>query len=263
MRRVRRLAIRLSLSSAAACCALLGATACSSAPSVASPSSSHYSGTAMDRALPAGLEYLPLVDQDGRRVTLQGLKGKTIVLADFLTSCQEVCPLTSAAMQQVVRAVDQAGLADQVVVLEATVDPERDTPARLRAYQQLFGKSPNWHFLTGAPANLAALWRAMGVAYHRTPEPTDQPLPRDWQTGRPLRYDVTHQDVVYLIDARGHERWLAIGAPSGLSEPDLPTAMAGFLNDEGQQNLSSPDPQSWSARDVTHALSELLGVPVG
>jgi protein SCO1/2 len=227
------------------------------------PSSSSYSGTTIDRALPAGVEYLPLVDQDGRRVTLKSLHGKTVVLADFLTSCQEVCPLTSAAMQQVVRAVDRAGLADQVVVLEATVDPERDTPERLRAYQQLFGKTRGWDFLTGTPANLAALWQALGVAYHRTSEPRGEPLPRDWQTGRPLHYDVDHQDVVYVIDAQGRERWLAIGSPGGLARPDLPATMQSFLNDEGQQNLASPDPQSWSASDVTHALSQLLGVPVG
>jgi cytochrome oxidase Cu insertion factor (SCO1/SenC/PrrC family) len=247
---------------AVACCALLCAAACSpSSPGDAATPSS-YSGTTLDRPLPPGVEYLPLVDQDARRVTLKSLRGKTIVLADFLTSCQEVCPLTSATMQQVVRAVDRAGLGGQVVVLEATVDPTRDTPARLRAYQRLFGKTPGWDFLTGTPANLAALWAALGVAYHRTPEPAGAPLPRDWQTGRPLHYDVTHQDVIFLIDAAGHERWVAIGPPGGVTTPDLPPAMAGFLNDEGHQNLASPDPQAWSASDVTKALSQLLGVPV-
>jgi cytochrome oxidase Cu insertion factor (SCO1/SenC/PrrC family) len=243
--------------------ALLGTAGCSGSSGTAGQTPSSYSGTAFDHVLPAGVEYLPLVDQDGRQVTLRSLRGKTVVLADFLTSCQEVCPLTSAAMQQVVHAVDRSGLADQVVVVEATVDPGRDTPQRLRAYQELYGKRPGWEFLTGTPANLAALWHALGVAYHRSPEPTGEPLPRDWLTGHPLHYDVTHQDVVYLIDAEGHERWLAIGTPTGLTQPDLPTAMAGFLNEEGRQNLTAPDAESWSAADVTHALSELLGVPVG
>jgi len=220
IRQVLRSVVRALLSSAAVATTLLCATACSSAPSTPTPSASAYAGTSIDRALPPGVQYLPLVDQNGRRVTLAALKGKTIVLADFLTTCQEVCPLTSAAMQQVAAAIDRAGLTDQVVVLEATVDPERDTPRRLRAYQELFGKSPGWNFLTGTPANLAALWHALGVEYHRTPEPKGQPLPRDWETGRRLHYDVTHQDVVYVIDGNGHERWLAIGSPGGLTQPD-------------------------------------------
>jgi len=50
------------------------------------------------------------------------------------------------------RAVRVAGLGNQVVFIEATVDPERDTPARLRAYTKEF--EADWPLLTGTPANL-------------------------------------------------------------------------------------------------------------
>jgi cytochrome oxidase Cu insertion factor (SCO1/SenC/PrrC family) len=255
--------VRLAVAAAITGCVLLASAGCSSASNHATSSTpSAYSGTTVDRELPSSITHVPLTDQAGRVFTLGSLKGKTVVLADFLTSCQEVCPLTSAAMQQVVRSVDRAGLGGQVVVLEATVDPQRDTPSRLLAYQALFGAQRGWTFATGTPAHMARLWRGLGVAYHRTPEPSGAAAAKDWQTGRPLRYDVDHQDVVYVIDASGHERWLAIGTPGGLTSPDLPTPMRAFLNDEGAHNLAAPAAQAWTAADVTNALSVVLGVPI-
>ena len=50
------------------------------------------------------------------------------MLADFLTLCQETCPLTTGNLLVMDRAVIAAGLGHRVRFAELTVDPGRDTP---------------------------------------------------------------------------------------------------------------------------------------
>ena len=57
------------------------------------------------------------------------------------------------------RALNAAGQQHKVALLEISIDPHRDTPARLRAYQKLFGAArSNWTLLRAAPADTARLW---------------------------------------------------------------------------------------------------------
>lgn len=213
-------------------------------------------GTVTQRTIPDSVLSLPLRDQSGRSVTLKSLRGKVVVLADFLTTCQEVCPLTSVDLRDVADAARRSGLGDLVQVVEVTVDPERDSTTRLQAYERLFGARPNWRFLTGRSADLAKLWHFLGVAYSRTPE--QAPYPKDWLTGAPLTYDVAHSDVVFVIDGRGRERWLVLGTAATRGEPP-PATLNAFLNDQGRANLSSPDPGSWTADDIDAALTVVTG----
>ena len=92
-------------------------------------------GIVLNSRVPA----IPLLDQWGRTTSLAAFRGKYIVLANFLTLCQDECPLVTGAFLSMERAVRTAGLSRQVVFVEATVDPQRDTPARLRAYAREFG----------------------------------------------------------------------------------------------------------------------------
>lgn len=94
-------------------------------------------GNVVNESVPASIASLPLQTQDGHRVTLRQLKGHVILLAPFLTSCQEECPITTAALLVVQRALRNDGLSNKVDVVEATVDPGRDTPARMEAYAKL------------------------------------------------------------------------------------------------------------------------------
>ncbi len=218
------------------------------------------SGTVVSRAVPQSVSSLPLRDHLGRPFTLESLHGKVVVLGDFLTTCQEVCPMTSVTLRDVADAARRAGLGSQVEVLEVTVDPERDTPPRLAAYQRLFGARENWRFATGRPADVARLWQFFGVAYGRTPD--HPPYPRDWLTGEPLTYAVMHQDVVFVIDRQGRERWLTVGpAATGGAQP--PPTLRAFLNDEGRTNLASPGAASWTARDVEAAVAWAGGEKIG
>jgi cytochrome oxidase Cu insertion factor (SCO1/SenC/PrrC family) len=231
--------------------------ASSARPSASQPTPSN--GTTLDQPVPAAVSTIKFQNQDGQAVSLDSLKGKTVVFTDFLTLCQEICPLTSANYASLQSTLDKAGMSSDVELVELTVDPARDSVARLAAYQKLFGAKPNWEFLTGTPAQVAAIWQALGVSYDTTID--KPPLPRDWWTGKPLTYDVDHQDVVFVIDAQGHERWLVEASPNtqGVTPP---STLLKFLNDDGQNNLAKPEDPNWTAGDVAQAVAWVTGKPV-
>lgn len=237
----------------------LGLGACASGPAApaggaATTDPRPGGGTVIDRPVPAAVLDLPLTDSAGRSLTLRSLAGKTVVLTDFLTTCQEICPLTSVNFRDVADSVIAAGRSSLVVLIEATVDPGRDTPERLSAYEKLYGARPDWAFVSADVAGTRALWKFFGIAYGR--EEGSGPLPKDWLTGEPLAYDVTHQDAVFIVDGSGHERWFVVGGPSTRGAQPPPT-MRSFLSDQGRQNLASPEPGSWTSTDVEAALAWL------
>ena len=133
------------------------AAACgSSAPAAPPPSQ----GLVLDRPTP---QHAALVDQAGRSVSLADLRGKVVVLAPFLSLCQDECPLVTGAFIALQRDLRAAGMAGRVVFVEATVDPGRDTVARLAAYRTEFGA--DWELWTGSPDQVAAFWHPFGVQF--------------------------------------------------------------------------------------------------
>ena len=74
-----------------------------------------------------------LVDVNtGARVTHDSLDGSWRLVFFGFTSCHVVCPTGLLLMSGLVDALDQAGVA--IVPVFITVDPDRDTPDRMRAY---------------------------------------------------------------------------------------------------------------------------------
>ena len=96
-----------------------------------------------------------LINQDGKKVRFYSdvLKGKTVVVNAFFTSCTSVCPPMNRNMEKIQEALgDRVGR--DVFLVSMTVDPEVDTPARLKEYAQKFHAGPGWIFLTGKKENL-------------------------------------------------------------------------------------------------------------
>ncbi len=187
-------------------------------------------GSLLDRPVPD----LKLVDDRGHDITLASFRGRYLVLAPSMTLCHEVCPMTAAALDQIKARLDRDGLGGQVTVAEATVDPWRDTPARLRAYQREFGV--DFMSLTGSRSEIERLWKFFGVYYRRVPQGSPPDL--DWLTHRPERFDVEHTDGLFIIDPKGHWRVAVIGMPS--VGGSLPGPLRRVLNDQGQANLRHP-----------------------
>jgi protein SCO1/2 len=213
----------------------------------------------IDKPVPAGVAGLSLTDSRGRTTSLSALRGQIVVLADFMTLCQETCPLTTGNLLEMDRAVTKAGLADRVRFVELTVDPGRDTPSRLAAYEKLVGAPANWSLLTGSADAINSIWRYFGVWYQRVPE--GSPPGVDWLTGQPLKYDIDHEDAVIYLDAAGQERFLVAGAPNAAGSPIAP-ALRRFLSSQGRADLAHPDASTWTAGAGLGPIAWLAGRPI-
>lgn len=117
---------------------------------------SHMSKTAND-ASPAEKYFtdVELTNQDGKKVRFYSdvLKGKTVVVNAFFTTCTSVCPPMNRSMEKIQEALgDRVGR--DVFLVSLTVDPETDTPARLKDYAKKFHAGSGWTFLTGKKENL-------------------------------------------------------------------------------------------------------------
>jgi cytochrome oxidase Cu insertion factor (SCO1/SenC/PrrC family) len=220
-----------------------------SAPAAPPPSQ----GLILDRPSP---QSVPLVNQQGQAVSLAGLRGKVVVLAPFLSLCQDECPLVTGAFTALQRDLRAAGLAQRVVFVEATVDPGRDTVARLAAYQKEFGA--DWDLWTGTPANIAAFWKPFGVAYQIVAE--EQPPKTDWWTGQPLTYDVDHTDGYILVNPAGRERFVDASAPN--EKGALDAKLRGLLDDGGLHDLDNPQAPNWTTADALDSIGWLLGTTI-
>jgi len=96
-----------------------------------------------------------LVDQDGRTLRFYSdvLKGKTVVINAFFTTCTSVCPPMSRNLEKVQEALGDR-LGRDVFIVSISVDPLTDTPPRLKEYAQRFHARPGWTFLTGKKENV-------------------------------------------------------------------------------------------------------------
>lgn len=106
-----------------------------------------------------------LVRDDGKAVSLpQELDdGRPVVLNFIFTTCSTICPLMSQTLAQFDR--ELGADRERVHLVSISIDPEEDTPARLREYARKFHAGPEWQHYTGtAEASLAAqrafnVWR--------------------------------------------------------------------------------------------------------
>jgi protein SCO1 len=214
-------------------------------------------GTALEQPLPSSVTSIKFTDDTGKQLTLAAFKGKAVVFTPFMTLCQETCPLTTSNMQTLDKAVIKAHQESNVQMVMITIDPARDTVARLHAYRSVAQiTQPNWTLLTAAPADLTTLWKSLGVDVEKTAE--DNPPGIDWMTGEPLTYDLSHTDELFMLNKSGDERFLIDGMPNtqGVAPPPV---LDKFLSDEGRDDLAHPDASTWTAGDATSALAWVIG----
>ena len=109
-----------------------------------------------------------LTDHQGRELRFYSdlMKGKTVVIQTFFTSCSSVCPqvLSRFAYLQ-----DWLGarLGEEVVLLSITVDPENDTPKHLAEFAKAWKCRDGWHLLSGSPDRVREVLRVLGLKADR------------------------------------------------------------------------------------------------
>lgn len=128
-----------------------------------------------------------LTDDKGRAVTDAAYRGRWMLVFFGYTNCPDECPLT---LQKMAAALGKLGpSADKVAPLFVTVDPARDTPARLASYLENF--DPRIVGLTGTDAQIATVAKAYRVYY--------SPAQHE-ASGADL---VSHSTLLYLMNPAG------------------------------------------------------------
>ncbi len=118
-------------------------------------------------AAPAGGDFN--LQSAGGPVALQDFRGKVVLVYFGYTYCPDICPTSLAATAEGLKLLSPEELA-RVAVIFVSVDPERDTPARLKEYGEFF--HPAIVGVTGSADEVAAIARRYGVFYARQPVAT-------------------------------------------------------------------------------------------
>jgi protein SCO1/2 len=140
---------------------------------------------------------------DGKEFRLSDQRDHVVALSFGYTFCPDVCPTTLAELVQVKARLGADAARLRIVFV--TVDPERDTPARLQEYARAF--SHRFTPLTGPPDRLAQARQAYGVVAEKRVVP-----------GTAAAYLIDHSALVYVIDPQGR---LRLTFPFGLSIDDM------------------------------------------
>ena len=131
-----------------------------------------------------------LPDADGKHRSLAEFKGKVVVVFFGFTQCPDVCPTTLLELAAVKKALGADGARVQGIFI--TVDPDRDTPALLKAYVNNFGA--DFVALRGTPEETLATAKAFKVFYAKVPGTSE------------ANYTVDHTAASYVFDPQGRVR---------------------------------------------------------
>ena len=136
---------------------------------------------------PRIFEQQPLIDQAGQRFDYKRMQGKWSMVFFGFTFCPDVCPTTLALLSKVHKGLP-AELGESTQVILVSVDPARDTPAKLAEYLEYF--SPDFTGLTGAFLDLQRFARQLNIAFQKVP-------------GGGENYSIDHSAQIVLINPRG------------------------------------------------------------
>ena len=110
------------------------------------------------------LPNVSLVTQNGEKVNFYDdlVHDKIVMLNFFLVECTDgLCPTAIANMRKVQDLLGER-MGRDIFFLSITLQPKKDTPAIMKEYADNFDVKPGWSFLTGKPADVENLRRALG-----------------------------------------------------------------------------------------------------
>ena len=122
----------------------------------------------------------PWTDQHGTERTLSDLRGRPQVIAMVYTHCGSACPRIVGDMKRL------EGAHPELEFVLVSIDPDRDTPGRLREFAEGSRLGDNWTLLRGADDDLLELAAVLGVRYRRI---NDE--------------EFMHSNVITVLDAEG------------------------------------------------------------
>ena len=135
------------------------------APAISDPHAHHHPGNNADVRRSEAHYAIPnvtLIRDDGKSVALpeELNDGRPVVLNFIYTSCTTICPLSSQIFEQF---QEELGKDERVHLVSLSIDPEQDTPARLRTYAAQFHAMPGWDHYSGTMASMVAVQTAFNA----------------------------------------------------------------------------------------------------
>ncbi len=137
---------------------------------------------------------------DGKKVSLEILRGKPVLISMFYGTCPHACPMLITDLKRVEQALPEA-LREKVQVVLVTFDPARDTPASMKALLEAHRvDTGRWTMMRTAPEKVQELAAVLGIKYR-------------FAAGGAIN----HSTVITLLDAEGRivERLEGLRQPEG------------------------------------------------
>ena len=157
--------------------------------------------TSFEYPAPIPIAPFSLKDQRGNNFSNEDLKGRWSLLFIGYTSCPDVCPTTMGKLTSAYASLNQES---DLQVIFMSVDPERDSTAKLDSYMNFF--NPEFIAVTGEHKQLFPVTRSLGFVYAMVGEGAD--------------YQVDHSASFALVSPQGEK--VAIIKPKSHSAGQLP-----------------------------------------
>lgn len=124
--------------------------------------------------------------QNGEHIQLEDLRGNVLVMVMIYTSCKAACPRLVADMRNIEKQVPEEDL-DNVKFLMVSIDPETDTPKRLKDFSiENDMEKDHWLFLRGTPEDTREFATVLAVSYKKI-----SPI------------DFSHSNIISVFDEEG------------------------------------------------------------
>lgn len=130
-----------------------------------------------------------LINGDGKTITQNDFKGRWSFLFFGYTHCPDVCPISLQVLNETLQQLQPEVDAGAVRGVFVSVDPERDTPEKLKTYVNYF--HPAIVGATGTDEQLKTLTRSLGIIYAKVENEE-----------HPERYLVDHSAAILVINPK-------------------------------------------------------------
>jgi len=107
------------------------------------------------------IPHIQLINMKNEKVSLKDelISDEPILVNFIFTTCTTICPIMAATFSEIQRLLSKESTSVKMVSI--SIDPEHDTPEKLRAFAKKFNAGEKWHFLTGNLENIIKSLKAL------------------------------------------------------------------------------------------------------
>ncbi|VEB32585.1 SCO family protein [Legionella cherrii] len=149
-----------------------------------------FHGTYLENPRPVNRFQLTGIDE--KSFDNKSLKGKWTLMFFGFTNCGYVCPTTMAELTKMYHILEYKGVKNLPRIVMISIDPERDSPEKLRGYVTSF--HPNFYGARGDEESIKSMTREMGIAYAKVVEKGVDDA---------TNYDIQHSGALMLFNPQG------------------------------------------------------------